>query len=598
MTYFDSQNGWIQIAFANEEDSYILPSMISVNYQRYLFYCLKKAGYEAVYFWGDGESNLEITYMDVDSAKYYEKIRPQSFFEKYLTISDSIHLNEENEISSVKLQNEAMMEQLFYQIIGGKKKTALVVSIAVFDAFFSKNERAKSLLEKYRLQKSNKNLVLITTTARAEDSNRHFTNKEGILYKMFEEVRQAVSVNHGVNMYESLQGNMGEKCMYLNELNRDTIRNIVRRRMMLDAGEGMPMSQSYLKMVTLVIEWYYHSKKFQTDTPINLPENKKREQKVIDKSLQNLRTMEIIRTWIEDMSGCKTPESLKTYLKHSYPKDVNPCFIYTDNFTLRLWEQISIPDDMLNLYQKSWKRRMEELTERLKSIVMRGDEHLDKEKLDACMEQMKRGIKNRDMDSVRRGMNGVEFLLDNCYEREMAYEDIWKYYQKLFELSNEVYKLKIEIEDNQQRKEKLEVQAYYMYQQCEKAKETPGVTEAGLNLLIQKALQCDDEVNLVENVKILKENQQNQYQNVIETIENTIQSARSGALTDVQQVYEQALNMQKKMLDQNIQTIKEVVMVKEKQPELIETIGQSTNSTWEELEDRYRVLEAKMKQLV
>mgnify|MGYP003424752891 FL=1 len=65
-----------------------------------------------------------------------------------------------------------------------------------------------------------------------------------------------------------------------------------------------------------------------------------------------------------------------------------------------------------------------------------------------------------------------------------------------------------------------------------------------------------------------------------------------------QMVYEQAMDMQKKMLNQNLQTIKDVAKIKEKQPEFVETIQENSGESLEELEDRYRILEAKMKQLV
>ena len=57
MAYWDSQNGWIQFVFANEQDSYYLPSLMRVSFYRYLLYNLKKSGYEAVYFWKNTREN-------------------------------------------------------------------------------------------------------------------------------------------------------------------------------------------------------------------------------------------------------------------------------------------------------------------------------------------------------------------------------------------------------------------------------------------------------------------------------------------------------------------------------------------------------------
>lgn len=598
MTHFDAQNGWIQIAFANEEDTYVLPSMISVNYQHYLYYCLKKAGYEAVYFWHEGEKNPEILYLDEESGRYYEKVRPQSFYQKYFAPSESSKYMTDGSATTVKIQNDNTMEQLFDQLMRGKKKCAMVVSVGVFDRFFSKNERAIHLIEMYKTQKSNKNLLLITATSCAEDSNQYFIKTDGILCKLFEEIRQAVSSNYHSNLYENIQRNMGEKCLFLNTLSREQIRNVVKRQMMKNYREDIPMSKDFLEKVTLVIEWYYHSEKFRKETPIHFSENKKRELRGVDKELKNLRVWGMIQAWIESLADGATPEQLRSYLKRTYPKDDQRCFICTDNFVLRLWEQIRIPDAMLNIYQKSWQRRMRELTERIKAIVVRNDEDLDKGSLDVCMEQMKRGIQNQNTDMIRHGMNSVEFLLDNCYERESSYDDIWKFYQKLFELSNEVYKLKIEIEDNQSRMESLKLKFFDLDYKYSEAKQMPGMTDAELNIMLQNILRCDEEMTLLQNVKILKEEQRTKYLGVIETIENAIQSARSGVMINVQMVYEQAMDMQKKMLNQNLQTIKDVAKIKEKQPEFVETIQENSGESLEELEDRYRILEAKMKQLV
>ena len=597
MTKFDSQNGWIQIVFANEEDSYVLPSMISVNYQRFLFYCLKKAGYEAVYFWGDNDSKYELFFMDNESAQYYEKVRPKGALERILGSSDSVIKNEEYKLISVRISNENIMEQIVYEILKGKKKTALVIPMKVFDAFFSKVDRANTLVQKYKEQKSNKNLLLITASVRAEDSNKYIIRENGILSKLFEEVRQAVIPSKESNIYESLQMNMGDKSTYLNDLNREMIRNVVRKQMILYSETEMNISSDMMERIAMVYEWYYQSRKFRENTPIMLPENKKRELKVIEKSLSNMRTFTTIYTWIEDTGDWNSSEGFRAYLKNMYPKDAEQCFIYTDNFLLRLWEQIIIPESMLNMYQKSLKRKIEGLTERLRAVILRNDEDLDKVNFDTCMEQMKKSVKDQNADSLRHAMNSVEFLLDNVYDKEAAYREIWPFYQELFELSNEINKLKLEVEDNQHRMNELEIKFRQYDEKYMQSKQMPGITDAELEIMVKKILQCDEERTMIEHVKILKENQIHQYEDVIETIEQAIQSARGDGIANVQGVYEQAITMQNKMLDQSFQTIKEVEKIKQSHPDFKETTGMSKSSSLEELEDQYRVLAARMQKL-
>ena len=595
MTKFDSQNGWIQIAFANEEDTYVLPSMVSVNYQRFLFYCLKKAGYEAVFFWGDSDSKCELFYMDSVSAEYYEKIRPKGAWERLLGSSEIIPKNEEHKIASVKISNENVMEQLVYQIIKGKKKTALVIPMKVFDAFFTKPDRAQTLMQKYKEQKSNKNLILITSSVRAEDSNKYIIRENGILSKLFEEVRQAVIASKRNNLYECLQTNMGSKCTYLNELNSEMIRNIVRKQMLLNPVSDLNLSSVDMDCIAMVYEWYYKSKTFRENTPISLPENKKNELKVIAESLSNIRTLTTICTWMETVGEWKSADAFRFYLKNTYPKDVNKHLIYTDHYILRLWEDIVIPEGMLGIHQKSLKGTKMLITESIRSVILRNEEDLDITNLTVCMEQMKKSIKNKDTDSLRCAMNSVEFLLDNVYEREEAYQEIWSLYQMLFDICNEINKLKYEIEYNQQRIEELR-KKFKQYGDEIDCQRSSGITDQELQILLDDANQCLEEAEIVNDENIMRKNNIHVYKDVISTIQQAIQGHKGGGLINIQGVYEQAMMKQNEMLEKNFEMIKKLEEMKKHHPTYMESKPVQTVSV-EEAEAQYRVLAEQMKQL-
>ena len=66
---------------------------------------------------------------------------------------------------------------------------------------------------------------------------------------------------------------MADRCVYLNGLERRTIRNIVRKNSILDSFATIPVSAERIEKVTDVIDWYYHSETFRRETPIHLPEN-------------------------------------------------------------------------------------------------------------------------------------------------------------------------------------------------------------------------------------------------------------------------------------------------------------------------------------
>lgn len=554
MAKFDAQNGWIQLVFMNKEDRYVLPSMVRVSADRYLFYCLKQAGYEAIYYFDMDEEGIEMTCMDPDSAQYYQKIRPQSFYEKYFTFSEDMKHTDQGGVTA-RLQNDIVTEKLFYQMINGKKKSAMVFSIESFDNFFSKNERAKKFIEKYQSQKSNNNLILVCASTRGDESCRYFTNEEGILYRLSEEIRQAVCARNEAHLFENMKKNMGETCVYLNELEHDLIENLVRRHRMFEPQEDFLTTDDEEEKTALMIEWFYHSKKFRSETALHLPENKKRELKVIDESLSNARVQNDLRTWLDTVRQCQTGEELKKYLTYLYPKDEMECFIYSDHFILRLWEQMNISEDMITSYQKSL---FETIADRIKAVIFLEEEKLDKLKLNRCMEQIKKAIKNQKAEALRYGIQGMDFLLDQNRRYENTDEEIWKFFNKLFELCDELYRLDQEMCENEHRIATLKQRFQELDERYVSEQEEQKLPDAQINLLLEEILDCDKEITLAENIQTLKKEQRKNYQSVIETIADAIQTARNGSVVNVQLVYERALELQRKMLEKSIASMKEM----------------------------------------
>lgn len=597
MAYFDSQNGWIQFVFANEQDTYYLPSLMKVGFYRYLLYCLKKAGYEAVYFWEEYEGVQELSYMDEVSAKYYEKIRPQGFFEKLLGGQSSPSF-EQNEWTSVRVANQDMMERLFYQIAASKLKTALVVPMALFDRFFSVSSRAARLIERYRRTGVSSNLVLLTATARAEDSNTYLTRKEGILTALFEEIRQAAIPDGVRNLYETMQDYLGERCLYLNSLNQELIRSIIRKNSLLGNNSTIPASAELIEKMTYVVEWYYHSEQFRRETPIMLPENGKRELQVIDKYFQNSRNCAVILSWLEDNGQNKTPEAFRSFLRDNYIRDRESCYIYSDSFLLRKWHQLKLPSGASAVKQREWQLELQHINQLLRAIVLRGDEHLDKGNLDTCIDQLRRSLSDRDLDTFDYGLRAMDYLLDTYYEQPASREDVWQFYRKIFELSEEIQKLSRELEDYNKQIYENRNKMYQIFQKIEELEQQKNDEDGGrLDIMRQEAVQCDEEIVLINSLSALKNTQRFQYKQAIASMEQAIQGAAGGKQIDVQFTLKQAMDMQQKILQQNINTMKDVSRMTEANPEALGKITGQDLTRSEDLEERYQALVHKMGQL-
>jgi hypothetical protein len=118
-----------------------------------------------------------------------------------------------------------------------------------------------------------------------------------------------------------------------------------------------------------------------------------------------------------------------------------------------------------------------------------------------------------------------------------------------------------------------------------------------MNIMRQKALQCDADINLLHNICTVKNNQRFQYQQVIASIEQAIQGTTGGGIVDVESVLMKAMEMQKNVLTNSFKTIKDVSELTEKKPSDLERITGQDLTTSENLETRYQALAERMKQL-
>lgn len=594
MVWFDSQNGWIQFVFANEQDTYYLPSLIKVGFSRYLLFCLKNAGYEAVYFWNQYEGKHELSYMDGESAEYYEKIRPKGILEKVFG-EPANEDNSRNEKISIPLTSDTM-EKVFYGIASGKKKAALVVPMKVFDEFFSENSRTEKLMERQKKQRGSKNLVLLTASARAEDSNRCLTGENRILSALFEEVRQAAVPDGIRHLYEKLQDNMDERCVYLNVLDSGIIRNIVKKTSILTGEEMIPAYDELIDKAASVIEWYYHSESFRRDVPLVLPENRKWEYQVINKCIQNQRNCDVILAWIGQNAEGMTAGEFRDLLKYRYPKENRTCYICSDSFLLRQWEQIVLPTDISKQYRQEWQSSMSHCRRLLKAVVLRGDEQKDRDNLDVCMDQMRKSLSDNDGTTFDYALKAMEYLLDTYYEQPVSRNDIWNFYRKIFELSEEMQKMERELDGYKDKIVAYRREMNELFQQMdEAASQNMNAEENGeLDSFKQRLVQCDEEIEILNNLSKLKQNQRFNSRQVITSIEQAILGAVGGKQVDVQMILQQAMDMQQKILQHSIDTMKDINRISEKNPEILEKITGQPLAESQNLEERYKALIKKL----
>ncbi len=243
--------------------------------------------------------------------------------------------------------------------------------------------------------------------------------------------------------------------------------------------------------------------------------------------------------------------------------------------------------------------KMTELIERLLKNFTFNDKSIDTADLDMCIKHIKGSMNGQNEHMFDYVVNYLNFLLDNDQpsKREESYLEICSLYHKMFEVSNEIEKIKAELEVDRQRMVTLKEMHAQHDETYLKFMDMPGVTESMLDMLLKQMIQLNDEMDMIRNMICLKENQILEYEGLIVTIGESVQIAKNIGVAYIPNVYEQAMKIQNQMLNQNFETLKEMEKIKQHHPGFKETITSNEKSAFDVMEDQYRVLADQMKEL-
>ena len=366
---FMPQKGWIHFAFANEQDIYDLPSTVRVGYRTYLEYLLKKSGYEAIFFWDENNGQYILNFPDEKSSECYDKIRPK----KWLLFGGETEKTSNN----VKASRETI-ESVISSMGNCGTRIALVTSMRTFDSFCSDEVSAKHLRKMINRPRSSDSMLLLTAGTTASESNVYLTKKDGALQMLLEEVRQAASPGNKYDLYTALKKNMKERCMFLNDLSRERIKNMVSRNVL---KWNILSDESYTEAIdaaTEVIYKYYHSMDFRNKFAgvIKLPINERYELRKIDEQLKTTEFIENVKKLADEYQGYNIFQSV---IEQKYADDINIRYICTNDFALNKWLDVSKQISKMDADNANELRMINRIDSLLRSIALRGNDSDDEE---------------------------------------------------------------------------------------------------------------------------------------------------------------------------------------------------------------------------
>lgn len=382
MADFDVRNGWIQFAFANTDDHYVLPSTVLVDYRKFLIYQLKKADYRAVIFWEAAEDRNLFRFADAQSQAAYNRIRPEKHWR-----------SSPDEIIS-------LIENMIY----GQTKTALVVTIHSFCRYFETAERIQALLRIKQQLANRSSIILITATALTKDSSICFTREGGVLQQLFDEVKQAARLNPDKDLYAALRDNLGSRCVFLNKQFHSNLLYTVKRHLLTAEWQLFASgTEEEARAIAALIE--------QRPPQLQLPENPRELLCVVDAYLEKPENRRRIAQILEQ-TGRDKPNALVS----GSGKEECPIYLdEEDSFLYRQMQRIC-----RELGEAPWcsgelAREAELICRCLKVITVRGDHKNHSDRLQRSIDSIAASLPGERPDLTLEYIRALGQYLDSYY---------------------------------------------------------------------------------------------------------------------------------------------------------------------------------------
>ena len=328
MLGFDSEKGLFHFVFANEDDIYYSDTFIKLNMRSYLYYELRKRGYEYIYFFGDEHTQYKIVGATDEANRLYNKYSQRDNKNSFLKIFG-------------KRRNEDNFSLALYQIIqilNKEKQIAVIFSIDTFNEISNYPNIINELktIENKNSKSNYMHIILIQSPVITNDVRLKYfiDNKSVFRSELFPDIQRIFNKSQNFHIYDELKNEMGDRVLFLNRLDYDSIRSMIcnfmlKRELSLNDDE-----LSKIDDYTDFIYACYNSKFFREDMGGLLPKNPKRMLLDIENELKDRNTKIQIENKIKILKDkYNNSKSLKLcILSEGYKFDLLPQFIsYANN---------------------------------------------------------------------------------------------------------------------------------------------------------------------------------------------------------------------------------------------------------------------------
>lgn len=543
MSLFQAHRGFTHFVFANHKDSYLLPSLVRLGLNEYLYCQLKEQRYEAVYFISGMEGEYTLSVFDQPSRELYRKNGKKA--KGFMGIFGQ---EDEDEARTYRLPGGAECARRLSAMLKKGRRQAFVFHPDTFREIF---ENQPQELEEFtrtgcKYLEQNENILVLQMPMAASGSQGLLTDPGGIFARqeLCPEVGMLLRQEHSVKLYEQLAKDLGERMVVFSCFSREQLL-LAAKWVYLTAHYDLDWQEQDAQDLAAFLYTWYASPMLRRETGALLSENEDRKFSLLLRELSSSTTWWSVNKALQEQRARAGKEPLEQYLRRVYKPELHLPGIRSDSLLARKIKQIRLPDTLYDsmpelgrsmiarfydVAQEYQTPRSRPVCQELEKILMQ------------CLSCLENAADRGDTTTFERAVKVLSYSVNRRFAYEADEERVLQCQLTVLQLSQNVFDLDEMIREDEQRIAEFKVSQKRIIGQIQEAvkqgvKITAGTTAQEHELSVKKheVVNLERQIENTTRSKAVKLNRRAQY---LDTLQNLELAAGNLGLTAPQNVDE------------------------------------------------------------
>lgn len=565
MSSFHAQKGFVHFVFGNFKDCYLLPSLVQVDLNGYLYCQLKKQGYEGIYFISGMDGDFILNIYDEDSRELYQKLTKKGkglmgFFGK----------DEEDAQASIGLPGGAECARRFTAMLKKGHNLAFVFRLNTFSEIFGGEDRerlAEFSRTGHKYLEQNGNILVFQLPMTASGSLPWLTDRKGVFaplpeYSLCPEMALILEQEHSVKLYEQMSRDMGERCVFLNRFTPAQMEAVARRYFLTEKPDWSWQEQDVQDLGYFLCHWYGSAQLRRETGPI-LSENETKQFSLLLRDLRNATAWWSIQRSMTSLRNTREGDSLKQILQKHYPPDSCGAGILSDSLLARKMKQIQIPDTLYGSMPELGRDPLEKFQALVQEYQTPRSHPMCPElekTLMQCLSSLEAAANRGDTATFERAVKALRYGVTQKFRYEEGERQVWTCQVTVLQLSEDIFRMDRLIQEDTRQLSQFTLSKKRLIRQIEEERKASGLSvghglspeEHALSIKMHEAVNLDRQIDNLTRARTMKLDRRAQSLDSLRNLELAIGNLGLGIVQNVDTVLRSAVEtMERDMVASN-----------------------------------------------